>query len=198
MGHIIKLPVNPDILYQKQVITSKELQKEVLSNLIVSREYTINIISACGWCEIFWSDWAIHDAEEEGLHNRIKAFVFLASADKTGTKPNKALLKYAQLYKMIYIPFDHCVYLVTEQTAEAVPVANLAYALGLLKRNRIQRSTLKTQGNAYAFRFFKVTVNGDLKVLKDTMWYVENGEGKTKEFEPMYFAEHSIADALKH
>lgn len=210
MEYIIKLAVNSAELLKKETISSEDVKK-ILANLLVDKKYKVNIADNGCFAKIFWSSWAIDEAFSQGLDNGSRAFVFIAGT-AAENKVNQSLLKYQQLYKLIYVPFEPYAYLVTEQTLQEVPVANLAYALGFIKPkeekfalNKQAVYAYKTLRSAdityglfvYAYRHFRVTKSGVLKAVKDSACYYEEEEQVTKDFAPMYFAEHKLEDLFK-
>lgn len=214
MEYIIKLVVNSAELLKKETISSEDVKK-ILANLLVDRKYKVNIVDNGCFAKIFWSSWAIDEAFSQGLDNGSRAFVFIAGT-AAENKVNQSLLKYQQLYKLIYVPFEPYAYLVTEQTLQEVPVANLAYALGFIKPKE-EKFALNKQSECivrtiqvaekqppmtcirfvYAYRHFRVTKSGVLKAVKDSACYYEEEDKVTKDFAPMYFAEHKLEDLFK-
>lgn len=195
MEYIIKLPVIQTNLFKMSEIKSEELVKGMLNGLKVEKQYNINVIASCGLCELYWQNWAVEEAAAVGLYNRSKAFVYLVAAVEEGKTFNPSLARYQQLYYLIYVPFDSFAYLVTEQTLEGVPVANLLYSLGIGKR-KVVKSHLDAKGTADAFRYFKVTPKGDLSVSHDEIVYVKDCKVIRRNLPPMYFAKHTIEDAM--
>lgn len=194
MEYIIKLPVVQTNLFKMSEITSEELAKGMLNGLKVEKQYNVNIVAACGLCEVYWQNWAVEEAAAVGLYNRSKAFVYLAAATEEGKAFNPSLARYQQLYYLIYVPFDSYAYLVTEQTLEEIPMANLLYSLGIGKR-KVVKFHLETKGTADAFRYFEVTKKGSVSALYDEIVYVKDCKVIRRNLQPMYFAEHTIDDA---